>query len=174
MPVVHLVAQNSWGLAGMTSTQFRAIYWSWHGKVKYIEIHELVHLNSTTCRTKNSNTYTHMWTLISQLSNHKQLETYVCIISTVATDGLVLKHQAISIHNADFVFIVLPKIYTKILLHLLWTTPETKIMFWKKKWSRCLRIKHWQSIIEAAYCGYFENENKTGITQLFNFIWLFV
>ena len=157
MPVVNLVAQNSWALAGMTSTQFRAIYWSWHGKVKYIEIHELVHLNSATCRTRNSNTYTHMWTLISQLFNHKQL-----------------KHQAISIHNADFVFIVLPKIYTKILLHLLWTTPETKIMFWKKKWSRCLRIKHWQSIIEAAYCGYFENENKTSITQLFNFIWLFV
>ena len=28
-------------------------------------------------------------------------ETYGCVVSTVATDALVLKHQAISIHNAD-------------------------------------------------------------------------
>ena len=31
----------------------------------------------------------------------KHRETYGCIVSTVATDTLVLKHQAISIHNAD-------------------------------------------------------------------------
>ena len=28
-------------------------------------------------------------------------ETHGCVVSTVATDALVLKHQAISIHNAD-------------------------------------------------------------------------
>ena len=32
---------------------------------------------------------------------HKQLEMYECLLSTVATDALVLKHQAICIHNAD-------------------------------------------------------------------------
>ena len=31
----------------------------------------------------------------------KHLETQGCVVSTVATDGLMLKHQAISIHNAD-------------------------------------------------------------------------
>ena len=31
----------------------------------------------------------------------KHWETHGCIVSTVATDALVLKHQAISIHNAD-------------------------------------------------------------------------
>ena len=31
----------------------------------------------------------------------KYRETHGCVVSTVATDGLVLKHQAISIHNAD-------------------------------------------------------------------------
>ena len=31
----------------------------------------------------------------------KHGETHGCIVSTVATDDLVLKHQAISIHNAD-------------------------------------------------------------------------
>ena len=31
----------------------------------------------------------------------KHREMHVCIVSTVATDALVLKHQAISIHNAD-------------------------------------------------------------------------
>ena len=28
-------------------------------------------------------------------------ETHGCVVSTVATDALVLKHQAITIHNAD-------------------------------------------------------------------------
>ena len=32
---------------------------------------------------------------------HKQLETHGCVLSTVATDVLVLKHQAITIHTAD-------------------------------------------------------------------------
>ena len=31
----------------------------------------------------------------------KQREMHGCVVSTVATDALVLKHQAISIHNAD-------------------------------------------------------------------------
>ena len=31
----------------------------------------------------------------------KQWETHGCVVSTVATDALALKHQAISIHNAD-------------------------------------------------------------------------
>ena len=35
------------------------------------------------------------------LSTHKQLEMYMCILSTVATDALVLKYQAISIQNDD-------------------------------------------------------------------------
>ena len=32
---------------------------------------------------------------------HKQLEMLVCVISTLATDALVLKHQAITTHNAN-------------------------------------------------------------------------
>ena len=31
----------------------------------------------------------------------KHREMHGCVVSTVATDDLVLKHQAISIHNAD-------------------------------------------------------------------------
>ena len=31
----------------------------------------------------------------------KHWERHRCVVSTVATDALVLKHQAISIHNAD-------------------------------------------------------------------------
>ena len=37
---------------------------------------------------------------ISKFS-HKQLEMYGCIFNSVATGGLVLKHQSISIHKAD-------------------------------------------------------------------------
>ena len=45
-----------------------------------------------------------MWyQLTNQLSalTHKQLEMHRCALSTVATDALVLKHQAISSHSAD-------------------------------------------------------------------------
>ena len=47
----------------------------------------------------------------------KQLETYGCALSTLATDTLVLKHQAISNHSVDKIFILLDKVHTKI-LHL--------------------------------------------------------
>ena len=51
---------------------------------------------------------------VDTLTN-KHLETHGCIINTVATDALLIKHQAISIHSADLVFIVLwPKIHKKI------------------------------------------------------------
>ena len=46
---------------------------------------------------------------------HKQLEMHGYIFSTVATDVLVLKHQAISIHSAEQISIVLDQIQTKIL-----------------------------------------------------------
>ena len=39
--------------------------------------------------------------LEQKLLTHKQLEMYGCVLSTIATDALVLTHQAISIHSAD-------------------------------------------------------------------------
>ena len=39
-----------------------------------------------------------------------------CILSTVATDSLVLKHQAISTHNADYTYTVLNQFHTEISL----------------------------------------------------------
>ena len=50
---------------------------------------------------------------VLDLLTHKPLEIYGCVISTVATDALVPKHHTISIHNADLVSIVLPKIHKK-------------------------------------------------------------
>ena len=44
----------------------------------------------------------------------KELEMHVCVLSIVATDALVVKHQAISIHNADRIFTVLDQFQTKI------------------------------------------------------------
>ena len=43
----------------------------------------------------------------------KHRETHGCIVSTVATDTLVLKHQAISIHNADQPFFILDQFHIK-------------------------------------------------------------
>ena len=61
----------------------------------------------------------------------KRRETHGCIVSTVATDALVLKHQAISIHNADKTFIVLDQFYIKP-QYIRWTASENEITFWKK------------------------------------------
>ena len=60
---------------------------------------------------------TYIYTLTIQHLTHKQLETHVCILSTVATDALFLKNQAISIHNADQISIELDQFQTKILLY---------------------------------------------------------
>ena len=38
-----------------------------------------------------------LWNFI----RHKQLEMHGCVLTTVATDALVLKHQGISTHNAE-------------------------------------------------------------------------
>ena len=66
------------------------------------------------------------WSHWSRNLTHKHLEMHGCIISTV------LKHQAISIHSADFVFIMLTNIDKK-KIHLQWTTQETKITFEKTR-----------------------------------------
>ena len=46
---------------------------------------------------------------------HKQLEMHGCVLSTVATDALVLNHQAISTQSADSIVIVLGQFYKGIL-----------------------------------------------------------
>ena len=45
---------------------------------------------------------------------YKQLATHGCVHSTLATDALVLKYQAISIHTADYIFIILDKFHAKV------------------------------------------------------------
>ena len=72
-----------------------------------------------------------------QVITLKHRETHGCIVSTVATDALVLKHQAISIHNADQTFIVLDQFHIK-LLHIRWTASENEITF-LKKWPSCFK-----------------------------------
>ena len=61
----------------------------------------------------------------------KQLDTHG-VLGTLATDALLLKHQALSINNADEIFIVFDQFHTKIL--------ENEITFWIKI-PRCLRVK---------------------------------
>ena len=57
---------------------------------------------------------------------HKQLETHRCVLSTVATNAMVLKHQAICIHYADYLFVVLDKFHIRI--------SYLKGKHWKMKW----------------------------------------
>ena len=38
---------------------------------------------------------------------YKQLEMHACVLSNVATDAVVLNHQAISTLSADYIFIAL-------------------------------------------------------------------
>ena len=48
---------------------------------------------------------------------HKQLEMHACIFSTVVTDALVLKNQAINIQSAEQIFIALEQFHSK---HIYW------------------------------------------------------
>ena len=61
----------------------------------------------------------------------KQRETHWCVVSTVATDALVLKHQVISIWLN--IHCIGPVSYKTI-------ASENEITFWKK-WPSCLRVK---------------------------------
>ena len=74
------------------------------------------------------------WNLMAlQELTHKQLEIYGCVISTLATDALVLQHQVISTHSSDQIFSVLNQFHAKI-LHLYGITVENNITIWKKKY----------------------------------------
>ena len=54
-----------------------------------------------------------IWRLLATTSfTHK---THGCVISSVATDVLAIKHQAINNHSADSAFSSLPKIHIKML-----------------------------------------------------------
>ena len=61
----------------------------------------------------------------------KHRETHGCVVSTVATDALVLKHQAISILSTDLTFNLLDQFHMEI-LHFCWTTFGSKITYLKK------------------------------------------
>ena len=58
-----------------------------------------------------------------------------CVLSTVDTDALVLKYQAISIHSAEYIFIVLAQFLTEPFVGL-----ENMITL-KKKPPSYLRVK---------------------------------
>ena len=60
-----------------------------------------------------------------------------CVINTVATDGLVLKHQAISSNSADYIFFELDQFDTYI-SHLWWTAWEINNT---KKNDRCFSVR---------------------------------
>ena len=47
-----------------------------------------------------------IWHIQRWLLTHKQLEKHECAFNSVATDALVLKHQAIRTHSADSILIV--------------------------------------------------------------------
>ena len=85
------------------------------------------------CLTAISHYLNQSWLLIEVMwysLTLKHRETHGCVVSTVVTDALVLKHQVISMHNPDYTFIV---------LHIWWTTLENKITFWKI-WPSRLRV----------------------------------
>ena len=58
---------------------------------------------------------------------HKQLDMHGCVLSTAATDALVLKHQAISIQSVDQIFIVLDN------FSFIGNNIENEFTFWKRK-----------------------------------------
>ena len=99
---------------------------------------------------------------MSHILTLKHWETHGCVVSTVATDALVLKHQAISIHNADLTFIALDQFHIKI-LHIRWTASENEITFWKK-WPSRLRVK-----LRSVFCINLCNVIRSNWKNLFRF-----
>ena len=71
------------------------------------------------------------------VSTPKWLETHGCTISTIATDALLLKHQAISIHRAAQVPIVLDQLHTNDICR----RKHDTILHFEKKIPGCLRVK---------------------------------
>ena len=76
--------------------------------------------------------------VLSRLT-HKQLETQVCLISTVTTAALVLKHKAISSHSADYILIVSDQFHTTI-LYFLSKTSENKITNDENKYTPLFKV----------------------------------
>ena len=101
-------------------------------------VYFIQHRLQSTCNIKATRSIA-ICDQIEEILLHKQLEMHGCIISTVATDALVLKHQAISIHGADGVSVALDQLHKNIwYLHFrfhfmgLANKPETKTTLWKK------------------------------------------
>ena len=70
-----------------------ALYRCWHSvktykKVDFTDLNELFDHKLTS-------------SISMKWLTRKRRETHGCVVSTVATDAMVLKHQAISIHSAD-------------------------------------------------------------------------
>ena len=63
------------------------------------------------------------------------LEKHGYLLSTVAMDDLVLKHQTISTHSAELMCIIIDQ-FRKRWLHLEWTTRENQIKDFVKKKNR--------------------------------------
>ena len=64
---------------------------------------------------KMSSAKWHLFCLGLNVLTHKQLGTHGCVLSTVATDALVLNHLAMGMLHYEWISIVLDQFYTKIL-----------------------------------------------------------
>ena len=68
----------------------------------------------------------------------KHMEMYGCVLRTVATDALVLKHQAIIIPSSDEILIVSDQFYTNIIY--IFHEKNYKITLRFKKLPSCLSV----------------------------------
>ena len=58
---------------------------------------------------------------------YKQLELHGCILNAIVTDGLVLKHQAISIQIAEWINCIGPASWINVTVHFAKKTPSSLI-----------------------------------------------
>ena len=77
----------------------KSVSWSSSWEFPYWERRSL-YWNKAQGRNRPDHKRKHRWQLETLLTL-KHRKTHGCVVSTVATDALALKHQAISIHNAD-------------------------------------------------------------------------
>ena len=64
-------------------------------------MHHTYGFDMNQCHLQNVSHFVAVLTVLT----HKHLETHGCILSIVATDALVQKHQTISTNSADYIYI---------------------------------------------------------------------
>ena len=97
MIYIYIYMTGNWRIESILTIRISSLQWCDMSCVSNHQQHNCLY-NSLSWLAPKKTSKIH---IAGTLLTLKHRETHGCVVSTVATDALVLKHQAISIHNAD-------------------------------------------------------------------------